>query len=131
MKTKIKTWISLLLLLGFLTTVLISCTKKEDTPDYATAIAGTYTGTLTVVGTGSATASSTLSKSTETLVDLLVSIGARYTTLSGINVSNPSSNNYTLSYTDASGSFTGKVQGNILTWTITDGTSVDTFTGTK
>lgn len=131
MKTKIGTLISLLLLFGFLTTVLISCTKKEDTPDYATAISGTYTGILTVVGTGSATASSTLSKSTETLVDLLVTIGTSYTSLGGITVSNPSSNTYTLLYTDASGSFTGTVQGNKLSWTITAGSTVDTFIGTK
>jgi hypothetical protein len=50
MKTKIKTWFYSLLVLGLLTTIAAGCTKKDDVVDLASAIAGTYTGTINVGG---------------------------------------------------------------------------------
>jgi hypothetical protein len=131
MKTKIKTWFYSLLVLGLLTTIAAGCTKKDDVVDLASAIAGTYTGTINVGGSLSASASSNLSRSTNTIVNLIITIGTTTIPLNGINVSNPSSNNYNLSLTDAGGSFIGTVQGNRLSWTLTAGSDVDVFTGTK
>jgi hypothetical protein len=131
MVKKSRTWIYTLTVLALLLTVVTGCTKDNSSPDYASKIAGTYNGTITVVGTGSASASSKLSRNTDTKVDLLVTIGASPVSLNGITVSNSSGNSYTLSFSDNSGSFTGTVQGNTLSWTITSGSVVDVFTGTR
>jgi len=111
--------------------LVISCKKDEPNPDYASIIAGTYTGTVTYGGIGSVAGTSKLSKSTESVVDLIITIGTSTVPLNGITVSSSSSNVYNLSFVDSSGSFTGKVQGKKLDWTLTSGADVVVFTGIK
>jgi hypothetical protein len=127
---KKKIWIYPLIVMGFLFMHLTSCTKDTIQADFASKIAGTYSGTVTVVGTGTASCTSTLVKSTETVVNLTILIGTTSIPLNGITVTS-SGNIYNLSYTDSSGSFTGKVDGNTLTWTLVSGSTTDTFSGTK
>lgn len=131
MKYQNRIWICSLIVMGFLLMLASSCQKDETLTDYASEIVGTYNGTITVVGTGTVPSSSKLTKSSEQVVDLEIYVGSSSTSLDGIKVSSSGSNIYTLSYTDSSGSFVGKVEENILTWTLTAGSVSDTFSGTK
>ena len=130
MKLKKGILINSLILAGFLLLLTTSCKKDETKADLASKITGTYVGTLVMTGTGTVPSSSVLSKNTETLVDILIVIGTSNIPLNGIEVSS-SGNTYNLSYTDSSGSFTGKVVGNTLTWTLTSNGDNVTFSGTK
>jgi hypothetical protein len=64
-------------------------------------------------------------------------VGSNNIPLDGINVSITERDSisggdiYNLKYTDSSGSLIGKVEGNRLTWTLTAGSLVETFSGTK
>ena len=124
-------WIYPLVVMGFLLMLTSSCEKDENLPDYASEIAGTYDGTVTLVGTGTVSASSTFTRSSNTKVDLIVTIGSNNISLDGIDITSSGGNIYNLSYSDSSGSFQGKVEGNVLTWTLTAGSIVETFSGTK
>jgi hypothetical protein len=128
---KQKNRICIYLLIGFLLVLATNCKKDKTLPDYASKIAGTYNGTVTVIGTGTAAGSSTLTKSSEQVVDLEIIIGSSNIPLDGIDISSDGDDIYNLKYTDSSGSFIGKVEGNKLTWTLTAGSVVDTFTGSK
>jgi len=116
--------------MGFLLLLATSCEKDSDSSDYASQVAGTYSGTVTIVGTGSVSGSSKLTKSSDKVVNLSITIGVSSIPLNGIDVSK-SGSNYYLNYTDASGSFSGTVNGNSLTWTLTDGNDTITFSGTR
>lgn len=118
-----------LIVIGFLLLLATGC--KKDQVDYASQITGTYNGTVTIVGTGTVSGSSTLNKSSEEVVNLIITINSKDTPLNGISVSSAGNNVYNLSYTDASGTFSGQVNGNSLTWTLSAGSAIDTFTGTK
>jgi len=117
--------------MGFLLLLATGCEKDSSSPDYASKVAGTYDGTLTVVGTGSLSGSSILTKSSDKVVNLEIIIGSSSIYLNGIDVSKPGSSIYYLNLTDATGSFTGTVNGNSFTWTLTDGDDVITFSGTR
>ena len=131
MKQKNRIWIYSLVLMGFLLILATSCEKDETLPDYASKIVGTYNGTVKVTGIATVPGSSTLTKSSEQEVDLEVKIGSSSIPLDGIEVSSSGADIYNLKYSDSSGSFTGKVEGNILTWTLTGGGDTMTFSGTK
>jgi hypothetical protein len=140
MKQKNKIWIYPLISLGFALMLATSCIpeeKDEILPDYSGKIVGSYNGTATLVGTGTLPATSTLTKRSEQVVDLSCKIGSESTNLTGIGISISKGDSisngdiYNLKYTDSSGSFTGKVEGNKLTWTITSGIFKETFYGTK
>jgi len=130
MTPKVRTWIYPLLLLGFLITVTVGCKKDETNPDFAKAVSGTYTGTVTMAGVGSVAAVCTIAKATETTVNMTVVIGGSSVPLPGITVTG-SSGSYNLSYSDSSGSFTGTVVGKTLNWTLTADSDVAVFTGTR
>jgi hypothetical protein len=107
-----------LILLSFLMMFIASgCQKDKNLPDYASQIAGTYSGTVTVVGTGTVSCTSTLTKSSNQKVDL--------------KISNSAGDVYNLTLTDSSGSFTGTVNGNTLTWDMTAGSIHETFSGSR
>jgi hypothetical protein len=114
-----------------LVTFSVSCTKDDNSPDLGTKIAGTYVGTLTMVGTGTVPCSSQLTRSSNTKVKLVIVIGTSNIPLDGIEVSTNSTGIYSLSYIDSSGSFNGKVDGNTFTWTLSAGGVTQTFSGTK
>ena len=118
-----------MIIMGFLLLLATSCEKDSSSPDYASAIAGTYYGTVTVVGSGSVSGSSKLTRSSDKVVNLSITIGSSSIPLNGIAVSK-SGSSYYLNYTDASGSFSGTVSGNSFTWTLTDGSDTITFSGT-
>jgi hypothetical protein len=121
-----------LILLSFLMMFIASgCQKDKNLPDYASQIAGTYSGTVTVVGTGTVSCTSTLTKSSNQKVDLKITIGSNSTSLTGIKVSNSAGDVYNLTLTDSSGSFTGTVNGNTLTWDMTAGSIHETFSGSR
>jgi len=132
MKQKNRIWIyPSIIIMGFLLLLATGCEKDSSSPDYASKVAGTYDGTLTVVGTGSLSGSSILTKSSDKVVNLEIIIGSSSIYLNGIDVSKPGSSIYYLNLTDATGSFTGTVNGNSFTWTLTDGDDVITFSGTR
>ena len=106
-----------------------SCKKDEILSDSGSKIEGTYNGTITVVGLATVPASTTLSKVSETIVNLIIVIGTDSIPLNGINLSRAGNNIYNLS--DSYGFFVGKVEGNKLTWTLTAGGVVESFSGTK
>jgi hypothetical protein len=118
---------SFTLLPGIIAFAFLSCEKESD---LAKEVSGTYSGTVTIVGTGSAPATSKLTRSSDERVNLVVTIYANNIPLNGIKVST-SGNNYVLSYTDSSGSLSGTVTGNRLDWTMTAGGMTETFTGTR
>lgn len=127
-----------LIAMAFILILVCSCTTKDDIlPDYASKIVGTYNGTITLVGTGTLSSSSILSKSSEQLVDLKIEIGSESFNLDGISVSISTGDSissgdiYNLKFTDSSGSFTGKVEGNRFTWTLNAENIRETFSGTK
>jgi len=108
----------------------ISCEDDKNLPDYASEIVGTYIGTVNLVGIGTVPGSSKLTKRSEQVIDLEIIIDSESTFLNKIDVS-MSGGDYNLKKTDSSGSFTGKVDGNLLTWTVTDGSATIIFSGTN
>ncbi|MDX9727504.1 MAG: hypothetical protein RBT38_14085 [Bacteroidales bacterium] len=125
MKTKV------LLALTILVAVCFACEKDDSGPDLATSVAGTYTGSIVVSGTGSTSCTSILTKKSNDKVDLKIIISTTTIPLNGISVSSAGTDSWDLSYGDSSGSFEGNVQGNLLTWTLTGGGYTETFTGTR
>ena len=71
-----------------------------------------------------------LTRSSDEEVNLVIKIGDQDTSLDGIDVSS-SGDAYNLNYSDSSGSFSGTVNGNLFTWTMTADNETMTFTGTK
>jgi hypothetical protein len=119
------------IIMGFLLMLATSCEDDKNLPDYASEIVGAYYGTVNIVGTGTVSGSSILTKRSEQVIDLEVKIGLESTSLNRIDVSMSGGDIYNLKKTDSSGSFTGKVEGNLLTWTLTDGSTTIIFSGTK
>jgi hypothetical protein len=121
--------IVLLLIIGSLTAL---CSCKKDDIDYASVIAGSYSGTVTITGTGSAACTCTLERTGNTEVTFKAQMGSSSTPdLSGIDVSCDNNNVYTLTYSDNSGSLNGIVENNRLTWTIIAGSITENFSGTR
>lgn len=128
-------WIYPLMLIGLILMFATGCDKEEnssdDATDYASIIEGTYSGTIIVVGQGSAPASSTLTRRKDDVVDLEIEINSNSIPLRGIDVSSSEDDVYDLEYSDPSGTFIGKVDGNKLTYTISTDDITETFSGTK
>jgi hypothetical protein len=131
MKPQIRNFLNLLVILGLLSTVITSCTKKDDNPDLASIIAGSYNGTVTASGIGSAAGTTTIVRVNETRVNLVIVIGASSIPVTGVDVSNPSTNTYNLSYSQSGETLSGTVTGNTFIWTLTSGTDVIVFSGTR
>lgn len=110
---------------------VFACEKDESGPDLASAVTGTYSGTITVIGTGSAAGVCVISRSSDTKVSMKITISTTTATLPGIVVSSLGTDSYDLSLTDSSGTFDGNVNGNVLSWTLTGGGYVETFSGTR
>lgn len=124
-----KTTVLFVLIIIF--TALNACEKDESGPDLASSITGTYTGTVNVSGTGSAGCTCVLSRSSNTKVNLSITVYSTTVDLDGISVTSAGTDMYDLSLSDSSGSFEGTVDGNTLSWTLTGGGYTETFTGTR
>lgn len=120
----------LLIILAFVLSTLTSCDRDDPQADYAGIIAGTYTGTVTTE-TGSVAGITTITKRSETRVDMDITAGSHSLTIPGIQVSSVEDNVYTLSFTITGNSLAGEVEGNILTYTLASGVLTGTFTGTR
>ena len=119
--------------MGFLLVFATGCGSNGDDPDpdFASKVAGTYSGSVTVQGVGTVPGTSKLIRSSDKVVDLEITINSNVIPLDGITVSHSGGNVYNLNLADASGSLTGKVEGNTLTYTIMGGGDTVTFSGTK
>ena len=119
---------------GILSTVIIltfmSCNGNDPQPDYASIIAGTYTGTVTTE-TGSTAGVTIITKRSEAKVDMDITAGSHNLTIPGIKVSSVEDNVYTLSFSVVGNSLAGEVEGNNLTYTLSSGTLDGTFIGTR
>jgi len=120
----------LLIILAFVLSTLTSCDGNDPQADYAGIIAGTYTGTVTTV-TGTVAGITTITKKSETRVDMDITAGSHSLTIPGIKVSSTEDNIYTLSFVITDKFLAGEVEGNNLTYTLTSGTLDGTFTGTR
>ncbi len=105
--------------------LLNSCVKPSEQ------VKGMYSGTFTFNGSPGGTATTNVVVVDVNTVQTVFSFnGGANTSLSQVSVTT-SGNDYALSYTDGSGSFSGTVSGNTLNWTLSSGGDVSTFTGTK
>ena len=120
----------LLIILTFVLSTLTSCDRDDPQADYAGIIAGTYTGTVTTE-TGSVAGITTITKRSETRVDMDITAGSHSLTIPGIQVSSVEDNVYTLSFTITGNSLAGEVEGNILTYTLASRVLTGTFAGTR
>ncbi len=120
----------LLIILAFVLTTLTSCNGDDPQADYGGIIAGTYTGTVTT-GTGTAAGITTITKRSETRVDMDITAGSHSLTIPVIKVSSVEDNVYTLSFAITDKSLAGEVEGNTLTYTLASGVLTGTFTGTR
>jgi uncharacterized transporter YbjL len=120
----------LLIMLAFVLSASTSCDGDDPQADYGGIIAGTYTGTVTT-GTGTAAGITTITKRSETRVDMDITAGSHSLTIPGIKVSSVEANVYNLSFAISDKSLAGEVEGNSLTYTLTSGTLDGTFTGTR
>jgi len=120
----------LLIILAFVLTTLMSCNGDEPQVDYGGIIAGTYTGTVTT-GTGTVAGITTITKRSETRVDMDITAGSHSLVIPGIKVSSVEDNVYTLSFTITDKSLAGEVEGNTLNYTLASGVLTGTFTGTR
>lgn len=120
----------MLIILTFVLSTLTSCDRDDPQADYASIIAGTYTGTVTTE-TGSVAGITTITKRSETRVDMDITAGSHSLTIPGIQVSSVEDNVYTLSFTITGNSLAGEVEGNILTYTLASGVLTGTFAGTR
>ena len=119
------------MVMGFLLMLTMGCDIDENLPDFASEIEGTYYGTITVVGTGSVPGSSILTKRSNQKVDLEIKIGGESVSLKRIELSSSEDGIYDLEYSDYSGEFTGEVEGDKLTWTMTADDITETFSGSR
>ena len=119
---------------GILSTVIIltfiSCNGNDPQPDYASIIAGTYTGTVTTES-GATAGVTIITKRSEARVDMDITAGSHSLNIPGIRVSSTTDNFYTLSFSVAGNSLAGEVEGNNLTYTLSSGTLDGTFIGTR
>jgi hypothetical protein len=119
---------------GILSTVIIltfiSCNGNDPQSDYASIIAGTYTGTVTTES-GATTGVTIITKRSEAKVDMDITAGSHSLNIPGIRVSSTNNNAYALSFSVAGNSLAGEVEGNILTYTLSSGTLDGTFIGTR
>lgn len=119
---------------GILSTVIImtfiSCNGNDPQPDYASIIAGTYTGTVTTES-GATAGVTIITKRSEAKVDMDITAGSHSLVIPGIKVSSVEDNVYTLSFSVVGNSLAGEVEGNNLTYTLSSGTLDGTFIGTR
>jgi hypothetical protein len=109
---------------------LISCKGDDPQPDYASIIAGTYTGTVTTES-GATAGVTIITKRSEAKVDMDITAGSHSLVIPGIKVSSVEDNVYTLSFSVVGNSLAGEVEGNNLTYTLSSGTLDGTFIGTR
>ena len=109
---------------------LTSCGGDGSQRDYASMITGTYIGTVTT-GSGTTAGSSEIVRRSDTRIDMNIIAGSHSLSIPAVTVSRVADNIYELSFTLSGNSLDGRVEGNILTYTLSSGDLDGTFTGTK
>ena len=123
----------------FLSMIIIAsisqgCDKDDDeqSNDFATKVAGNYTGTWDVVGIGQINGTCKLIRVSNSSVNLESTAGGTTVpTIPGIKLSDSGNGKVKMSYSDSSGSLNGYIEGNSITFTLIAGSIEETFTGTK
>jgi hypothetical protein len=82
-------------------------------------------------GSGSTAGITTITKRSETRVDMDITAGSHSLNIPGIKVSSVEDNVYTLSFSVAGNSLAGEAEGNSLTYTLSSGILDGTFAGTR
>ena len=109
--------------------ILISCKKEENSLVLADNVIGNYSGTTTF-GNSSLPCTTIITKTSDSKVTMSVNFnGANF--LFGEIVVSKSGDVYLLYYSDQSGSISGRVEGNYLTYLINSGVLSTLFNGTK
>jgi hypothetical protein len=128
---------NLKLMLFFWAVVMIAFTscKKDDSsstpaPDAATAVAGSYKGKLNAMGVA-IDATTVLTKVTETTATLSITMVGQTQPYGTVKITSGGTNTYNLTMDASAIPFTGKIEGNKLTWSMTADSMTQTFSGTK
>jgi hypothetical protein len=105
---------------------------NEQSNDYATKVAGSYTGIWDVIGIGQVNGTCKLIKVSNTSVNLESTAGGTTVpTIPGIKLSDSGNGKIKMSYSDSSGTLNGYIEDNTITFTIKAGSIEEIFTGTK
>ncbi|MGB8359019.1 MAG: hypothetical protein WCD55_10445 [Bacteroidales bacterium] len=127
---KMKKMRTLLIFFAVCAAALTSCGGDKSQRDYASMITGTYIGTVTT-GSGTTAGSSEIVRRSDTRIDMNIIAGSHSLSIPAVTVSRVADNIYDLSFTLSGNSLDGRVEGNILTYTLSSGELNGTFTGTK
>jgi len=114
--------------------ICFGCEKDADSPsvDFTKDIAGVYTGTWVVVGTGQVSGTCEVVKVSSTSVNLEMTAGGQnIPTLPGVKLSDGGNGKIKLIYSDASGTLNGTIDNNSIFFTLKAGSIEETFSGTK
>jgi hypothetical protein len=109
---------------------VISCNKDENPSSLADKVVGTYHGT-TSFGIANMPCTSVITKAADTKVGLTITVNGSSFDFAEIDVFNGGNDAYILSYSNQSGSIEGKVEGNVLTYTVISGVLSTVFTGSR
>jgi hypothetical protein len=109
---------------------VISCNKDENPTSNADKVVGTYNGTLNN-GAANLSCISKIIKTADTKVQLTIILGESSFVFLDISVINIGNTTYKLSYSEQSGYIDGKVEGNVLTYTLNSGVLDYNFIGTR
>jgi biopolymer transport protein ExbD len=125
----------MLFLLAVVMIAFSSCKKSDSSsstpaPDAATAVAGSYKGKLTSMGVA-IDATTTLTKVTETTATMSITMVGQTQPYGTVKIASGGTNVYNLTMDVSGVPFTGKVEGNKLTWSMTVDSMSQSFSGTK
>lgn len=129
---------NLKLMLFFWAVVMIafsSCKKNDSSsstpaPDAATAVAGSYKGKLNAMGVA-IDATTVLTKVTESTATMSITMVGQTQPYGTVKITSGGTNTYNLTMDASAIPFTGKIEGNKLTWSMTVDAMTQTFSGTK
>jgi|WetSurMetagenome_2_1015567.scaffolds.fasta_scaffold29413_1 hypothetical protein len=110
--------------------LVVSCSKDETSTGLADKVTGTYNG-ITTYGTTHLDCITKITKASDTKVRMSVVYEGANFLFGEIAVINAGNDKYLLSFSDQSGSIDGVVEGNTLTYSISNGVLNTLFTGTR
>ena len=118
--------------------ICFGCKKNSDNPtndpgtDLATTVAGDYTGTWVVTGSGLVNGTCDVVKVSNTTVNLIRTAGGQsMPTLTGVQLSSGANGKINFTYSDAGITLSGTFDNHSLTMTIISGNTQTTFSGSN